>query len=58
MPARFCKNCIWGLKSASMDKEGVECTNPELSNIQEGNVMPLNARACHLYQALGKKKKE
>jgi hypothetical protein len=41
-----------------MDKEGVECTNPELSNIQEGNVMPLNARACHLYQALGKKKKE
>ncbi len=57
MPARYCKNCIWGLRTTSLETEGIECTNPELENVQRGNVMPLNARACPLYKPLGKKKR-
>ncbi len=57
MPARYCKNCIWGLRTTSLETEGIECTNPELENVQRGNVMPPNARACPLYKPLGKKKR-
>ena len=56
MPARFCKNCIWGLRSSSFEREGIECANPKLESVQR-SVMPLNAGACPLYQPLRKKKK-
>jgi hypothetical protein len=58
MPARFCKNCIWGMTSKDIGKEGVECSNPKLENVQKENVMPLNARACPLYRVLEEAKKE
>lgn len=56
MPIQYCKNCIWGLRTKDLDTEGIECTNPELENVQQGNVMPLNAKACHLYKPVRKKK--
>lgn len=56
MPVRFCKNCIWGLRTARFETEGIECTNPKLESVQR-SVMPLNAKACPLYQPLRKKKK-
>ncbi|MEE9323873.1 MAG: hypothetical protein V3U72_05010 [Candidatus Aenigmarchaeota archaeon] len=58
MPVRYCKNCIWGFVSAKPETDGIECTNPELENVQKGSVMPLNAKACPLYKPLGKKKRK
>jgi hypothetical protein len=58
MPARFCKNCIWGLRTKGFGKEGIECRNPNLGNVQRDNVMPSSAKACHLYQPLIKKRKK
>ncbi|MCK5016623.1 MAG: hypothetical protein KAS32_06055 [Candidatus Peribacteraceae bacterium] len=44
--------------SKNTEQEGIECTNPKLENIQQGNVMPENARACHYYSPLPEKKKD
>lgn len=54
MPVLYCKNCIWGMIASGPSGEGVKCMNPELEKVQEGNLMPINARACSLYKPVTK----
>ena len=58
MPVLYCKHCIWGIISKNPDQEGIKCTNPELGNVQKGNVMPMRARSCPLHKPAERKNKQ